>query len=747
MSAIPFITSDGGKYTVHAEAVDFLSNLSGPISVVSIAGPYRTGKSTFLNRVLLDAPPGSGFGVGGSVNACTKGIWVYNRAYQFEGEHGPLQVVVVDSEGIGSLDADQNHDCQIFSLLLLLSSLFVYNSVGCIDEPSLGMLSLVSNVSQRIRLQSGSTATSAELSTVFPAFCWVIRDFMLSLENTAGQAITADQYLEQSIAGACPTRNTIRACFAERTCLTMPRLDDAAFAGECTRVRTTLFRRLHPMSYGGTTINGSMLATLARSYTDSINSGAAPVIEDSWSLVARMHATAERARALEEYRAFLVTWLDAEATNLADCLQRLLETRRGILRRFRHDALRPSDEVVHELAVELDDVAVRTVRARAEASQVASDDLANVLCSSEPAPQEAGRALGRAAAVRGWIDHSVRQAVLVPVACAWLATRAEADAGRRSELAACRSELEVLRATADREQLLEARVAQAAAVEEGLRVSLAESVESCEELRGLQLGLEAQVADINTVRLEHQDTLQQLDVMEQSRVEQEARLDAQRLEFAGQMGAIQQTAFERVSELEQRASDAEQLAADTGERLAALGTLHAESEAQLEACRVRHEAELAEVHGSRGALESELRETLRERGALLDRAVEEAAALQSEVSRLTTEGERQHREHEATRHDAESYKRKVDDLQLKEGARKRLKTELHHARADSVKYQHLSEWLEKDKQSRDKKSHEMNHELVVVKQKLVDAEHRYDMEILRLKLNQPTAHSDTRRTF
>jgi hypothetical protein len=40
---------------------------------------------------------------------------------------------VVDTEGMGGLDEDNNRDMRIFSLALLLSSYFVYNSMGSID--------------------------------------------------------------------------------------------------------------------------------------------------------------------------------------------------------------------------------------------------------------------------------------------------------------------------------------------------------------------------------------------------------------------------------------------------------------------------------------------------------------------------------------------------------------------------------------------------------------------------------------
>ncbi len=43
--------------------------------MISVAGAYRTGKSYLLNRMLLNRS--GGFGVGPTVNPCTKGIWIW----------------------------------------------------------------------------------------------------------------------------------------------------------------------------------------------------------------------------------------------------------------------------------------------------------------------------------------------------------------------------------------------------------------------------------------------------------------------------------------------------------------------------------------------------------------------------------------------------------------------------------------------------------------------------------------------
>ena len=97
-----------------------------------MAGLYRTGKSYLLNRVLLDR--NNGFGVGPTVQACTKGLWCWAKPIKGKSSDGQsVTIVVIDSEGIGALDEDQTHDTKIFTLAILASSVFIYNSMGSID--------------------------------------------------------------------------------------------------------------------------------------------------------------------------------------------------------------------------------------------------------------------------------------------------------------------------------------------------------------------------------------------------------------------------------------------------------------------------------------------------------------------------------------------------------------------------------------------------------------------------------------
>lgn len=124
-----------------------------------------------------------GFGVGPTINPCTKGMWIWGRPIQGLSPEGEsIKVLIVDTEGLGALDEDSNHDVKIFSLAILLSSYFIYNSVGSIDESAISNLSLVVNLTKNIHLKSNSNSEETdteEYANHFPSFMWVVRDFTL----------------------------------------------------------------------------------------------------------------------------------------------------------------------------------------------------------------------------------------------------------------------------------------------------------------------------------------------------------------------------------------------------------------------------------------------------------------------------------------------------------------------------------------------------------------------------------------
>ena len=123
---------------------------------------------------------------------------------------GGCTYVFIDSEGLGSTDQHATFDTQIFSLSILLSSLFILNTSGTINENALEQLELVVQMTDRIRIkeESKEKKSSTEMSEAqnlsslaqfFPSFLWILRDFTLDLQNARGDTITPDEYLEDAL--------------------------------------------------------------------------------------------------------------------------------------------------------------------------------------------------------------------------------------------------------------------------------------------------------------------------------------------------------------------------------------------------------------------------------------------------------------------------------------------------------------------------------------------------------------------
>ena len=63
-------------------------------------------------------------------------------------------VFLIDTEGLGAYDEEINHDTKIFLIAVLISSLFIFNSFGTIDENAINTLSFVLNLSKTIKIRN-----------------------------------------------------------------------------------------------------------------------------------------------------------------------------------------------------------------------------------------------------------------------------------------------------------------------------------------------------------------------------------------------------------------------------------------------------------------------------------------------------------------------------------------------------------------------------------------------------------------
>ena len=330
--AIPFITYNETtkKFVINKEARKIISNSdkNKKVGIISLVGKYRTGKSFLLNRVIINNKENKeGFAVAPTIKPCTKGIWLWSNPLIITNSNNnnePFPVYLIDTEGLGAYDEEINHDSKIFLIAILISSLFIYNSFGTIDEAALSNLSFILNLSKSLKLKnslqkdddddiiSNSTNEENELAKYFPCLFWLLRDFVLKLVDSEGNPISSKQYLENSLMEQQGTTDTIleknlirkkiKNYFIERDCFPMVRPvenekdlqnlmnlpdDDIRpeFITQSNHLREMIYSKVKPKNFGGKILSGEMLIELLESIINSINDGAIPVIENSWKYI------------------------------------------------------------------------------------------------------------------------------------------------------------------------------------------------------------------------------------------------------------------------------------------------------------------------------------------------------------------------------------------------------------------------------------------------------------------------------
>ncbi|XP_075476224.1 uncharacterized protein LOC142517720 [Primulina tabacum] len=303
-------SDEKGKFHMDPEALAVLQLVKEPVGVVSVCGRARQGKSFILNQLLGRS---SGFQVASTHRPCTKGLWLWSTPLRRTAlDATEYNLLLLDTEGIDAYDQTGTYSTQIFSLAVLLSSMFIYNQMGGIDETALDSLSLVTEMTKHIRVRaSGGRTSTSELGQFSPTFVWLLRDFYLDLVED-NRKITPRDYLElalrpvqgggRDVTAKNEIRESIRALFPDRECFTLvrplsnendlQRLDQIAldklrpeFRSGLDALTRFVFERTRPKQLGPMVMTGPILARILQSFLDALNNGAVPTITSSWQSV------------------------------------------------------------------------------------------------------------------------------------------------------------------------------------------------------------------------------------------------------------------------------------------------------------------------------------------------------------------------------------------------------------------------------------------------------------------------------
>lgn len=324
--------TSGKEMKVNESTIELLRNIHDPMVVVAIVGLYRTGKSYLMNKL---AGKQSGFDLGNTVQAQTKGIWIWCIRHPSQAD---TCLVLLDTEGLGDVEkGDTQNDVLLFTLAALLSSTLVYNSKGTIDQSAMDNIYFVTEIAEKLKITEKSESSEendVELAEHFPRFVWAVRDFSLELMHD-GNPITADQYLEHALtlkkgAGKKVTdfnlpRKCIRRYFPHRRCFVFPppvgtpeamsRLEKLSesqllpmFNERTKEFCAHILQNSNAKAIGGHVLNGPKFAGVTVQYADQISKGKIPSIESAVVSMARRVNEDALSECTKQYRKAMETF-------------------------------------------------------------------------------------------------------------------------------------------------------------------------------------------------------------------------------------------------------------------------------------------------------------------------------------------------------------------------------------------------------------------------------------------------------
>nr|XP_058956417.1 guanylate-binding protein 6-like [Pocillopora verrucosa] len=342
-------------------AIERLKSIKGPVCVVSIAGPYRKGKSYILSKAF---DQGGVFPLGVSLDPETMGIWMWIVPDKLKDSNGQeFTVVLLDSEGIDAVSSGESNDHCIFTLTILLASVLIYNSADVPTRTDLHGLDFIVKLSQRIQFRSSAQTSDSvsgesvqadtnQFRKTFPFFIWLLRDvflcipgdcnsikdFFLSRVFKFDHASKGDQshQVAESILNFFPGFDVFKLPqpSSDPEVLLNLNRDEVqqdvkkSFFQGVQEFKALLRSKLSPKrSFNdGEYVTGEALAALVNIYVSALNTpGTVPNVQSAWESFVHTKCTETKLAALQVYEKIMTSELDGSLPCGSDNIRQVQE--------------------------------------------------------------------------------------------------------------------------------------------------------------------------------------------------------------------------------------------------------------------------------------------------------------------------------------------------------------------------------------------------------------------------------------
>ena len=318
-AALNLIELRRDKLILNEEALQVLKDIEEDLIIVFIFGKGGSGKSFLMNLLInsndqkkkfitnsiVSTKNLKGFKVNSYFNSLKgnkKGIYFWSSP--IEKENSKEKILFFDSEGVNSENVDQQTlESKLLALMIIISSLFIYNTKGDINSYSLNDLQLIVQLADSINIE-GKIDKDEMISELCPKFIWTLRDF--NLEKYKQIKKRSDMYLEECLNDdrfkgknkdeINMISESLVRYFKKRECVIMPcptneekevvmlkrmELSELSenFQNEFEVLKKKIYESSKAKSINGKKINGPILVSLLKSFIREINKEKIPNLD------------------------------------------------------------------------------------------------------------------------------------------------------------------------------------------------------------------------------------------------------------------------------------------------------------------------------------------------------------------------------------------------------------------------------------------------------------------------------------
>jgi hypothetical protein len=318
-AALNLIELRRDKLILNEEALQVLKDIEEDLIIVFIFGKGGSGKSFLMNLLInsndqkkkfitnsiVSTKNLKGFKVNSYFNSLKgnkKGIYFWSSP--IEKENSKEKILFFDSEGVNSENVDQQTlESKLLALMIIISSLFIYNTKGDINSYSLNDLQLIVQLTDSINIE-GKIDKDEMIAELCPKFIWTLRDF--NLEKYKQIKKRSDMYLEECLNDdrfkgknkdeINMISESLVRYFKKRECVIMPcptneekevvmlkRMElselNENFQNEFEVLKKKIYESSKAKSINGKKITGPILVSLLKSFIREINKEKIPNLD------------------------------------------------------------------------------------------------------------------------------------------------------------------------------------------------------------------------------------------------------------------------------------------------------------------------------------------------------------------------------------------------------------------------------------------------------------------------------------